>query len=195
MPEHIPPDQQPAVEVEVPLPDIMVNDFAVGELLIESNAAERAPLPSPYASVDAGAYIISWENYRTLIAIENTSGLIKGCWMVTLATKAEEVPTRRGLIPIARGQVVVAYRGSIYADKNGTIHANAQQALLTGALWDNWSPDSFSIAPDQSVHAQDDDPRHPTNTGIIEKYVSARNNPAEYRKLLYVAQSLINGTL
>jgi hypothetical protein len=199
-PEHIPhnnADQNPpAVEVEIPLPEIVGEDFdfAAGAL-DESRSTERPPLPPPSSSVAAGAYIISWENYRTLIAIENTAGLVKGCWIVTLATKAEEVPSRRGVVSIARGQVVVAYRGYIYADKNGTVHANAQQAKLTGVLWDNWSPDSFSIAPDKSVLTQDDDPRHPTNKGVIEKKVLAHDNPAEYRKLLYVAQSIINGTL
>jgi hypothetical protein len=194
---HAEEDPQ-AVELEIPLPEIVGDnfDFAGGVLLDDSRSNERPPLPPPYASVEAGAYIINWENYRTLIAIENTVGLVNGCWIVTLATKAEKVEVERGhFIPVARGQVVVAYRGSMYADKNGIIHANAQHAILTGLLLDHWSPDSFSIAPDKSVSTQDDDPRHPTNQGVVEKQVSAHDNPAEYRKLLYVAQSIVNGTL
>jgi hypothetical protein len=62
-------------------------------------------------------------------------------------------------------------------------------------MWDNWSPDSFSVGPDKQVFSRDDDPSHPPNSGEIEKEVPADQQAAEYRKLSFAAQAIICGNI
>ncbi len=181
----------------LPVPMILLdNELFVGDLS-ESELAqvERVVAPPPHAPAKPGAFIIRWDRYRTLIVIDDSAGLVKSCWVVTLTTMPEQIPTPRGPVMLARGQVVVAYRAQAYYDKTGTLQIDSSRAKLTGSMWDNWSPDSFSIGPDKRVLSRDDDPSHPSNEGEIEKEVPADQQAAEYRKLSFAAQAIICGNI
>jgi hypothetical protein len=190
-------DQHEEVVQELPVPMILLEENLFDGGLNNSalTQVERIAIPPPHAPAKPGAFILRWDKYRTLIVIDDSAGLVKSCWIVTLAAEPEEVQTRHGIVSLARGQVVVAYRGQVYYDKTGTLQINAQGAKLTGRLWEIWSPDSFSISAEQQVLTRDDDPSHPPNMGEIEKEISADQKPAEYKKLSLTAQAIIGGNI
>ena len=189
-------DAGEAVQV-LPVPMILLdNELFVGDLSDSELAqVEQVVVPPPHAPAKPGAFILRWDRYRTLIVIDDSAGLVKSCWVVTLTTMPEQIQTPRGPVMIARGQVVVAYRAQAYYDKTGTLQIDSRRAKLSGSMWDNWSPDSFSIGPDKKVFSRDDDPTHPSNAGEIEKEVPADQQAAEYRKLSFAAQAIICGNI
>ena len=166
-----------------------VEDDQIGEVV------EPPEIAPPHAPAKPGAIILRWDRYRTLVVIDTSAGLLKPCWIVTLTTMPEQIPTLRGPITLARGQVVVAYRGQAYHDKEGILHIDARRARLRGTTGIAWSPDSFAITPAKEVSSRDDDPTHPSNSGEVEKEVSADTQREEYRRLMFTAQSLVEGTL
>ncbi len=204
LPEPIPEPANPGEPAEAfenvdPLgqvPMVLLGN-GVFNVLGESDvrSGEREPPPPPHTPAKPGALILRWDRYRTLIVIDDSAGLVKGCWIVTLATMPEQIPTARGPIMVARGQVVVAYRGQAYYDKNGILQIDAHRATLSGALGVLWSPDSFSISPDKQVEARDDDPDHDSNSGEVEKEISPETHPADYKKLRWAAQSIVSGII
>ncbi len=195
-PVVVPPPIDDAIPPEqVIIPDALifgngfVEDAQVGEVV---DPPEIAP---PHAPAKPGAIILRWDRYRTLVVIDTSAGLLKPCWIVTLTTMPEQIPTLRGPITLARGQVVVAYRGQAYLDKEGVLHIDARRARLRSTTGLSWSPDSFAITPAKEVSSRDDDPTHPSNSGEVEKEVSAETQREEYRRLMFTAQSLVEGTL
>jgi hypothetical protein len=192
--------KDPVIEVPFPVDEVplilLEQNLFNGDFGNSDNpTGERVAIPPPKTPAKPGAFILRWDRYRTLVVIDNSAGLTKGCWIVTLTTMPEQIPTPRGPVMLARGQVVVAYRGQAYYDTNGTLQIDARRAKLTGSMFDNWSPDSFSITPDKQVHARDDDPDHPSNTGEIEKEILLEQHAAEYYKLSFAAQAIISGTI
>jgi hypothetical protein len=182
----------------VPVPMILLdNDLFVGDLVeSQSVPTERIIFPPPHTPAKPGAFILRWHNYRTLVVIDDSAGLVKSCWVVTLTTIPEQVETRSGaIVSLARGQVAVAYRAQAYYDKTGILQIDARKAKLSGVLMEDWSPDSFSIGPDKQVYAHDDNANNLPNSGEIEKEVSADQQAAEYRKLSFAAQAIINNNI
>ena len=195
-PVVVPPPIEDAIQPEqIIIPDVLIfgNGFVEdGEV---GDVAEPPEIAPPHAPAKPGAIILRWDRYRTLVVIDTSAGLLKPCWIVTLTTMPKQIPTLRGPITLARGQVVVAYRGQAYHDKAGILHIDARRARLRGTTGIAWSPDSFAITPAKEVSSRDDDPRHPSNSGEVEKEVSADTQREEYRRLMFTAQSLVEGTL
>jgi hypothetical protein len=185
------------VEVIPPLVQLLVPEgVLLGDDLEEPAGSARAlPTPVPHSPAKPGAYIIRWENYRTLIVVDGSSGLIRPAWIVTMSTAPEQIATQRGPVVLAKGQVVVAYRGQAFRDKEGVLHVDAGRAHLVGPMAKAWSPDSFSIGEDRMVSTQDDNPEHPPNAGEVEKSVFAETHKEEYRQLLLMAQAVIEGNI
>jgi hypothetical protein len=186
-------DALPDPVVQMILPEDVLFGDGMRESLAETvDPPEMAP---PYAPAKAGAFILRWDRYRTLVVIDNSAGLLKSCWVVTLSTMPERIDVPRGAVMLARGQVVVAYRAQAYLDKEGVLHIDARRARLSGVMAGNWSPDSFSITPDRQVSSRDDDPSHPGNAGEIEKEVPVDAQREEYGRLLFTAQAIIEGNI
>lgn len=195
-----PPFEIPPVE-EIPVP---ADQVVIPEALLladalqedETNGVAAPPdIAPPHSPAKPGALILRWDRYRTLVVIDTSGGLVKSCWVVTLSTMPEQIPTPRGPITLARGQVVVAYRAQAYYSKDGILHVDARRARLSGALASNWSPDSFAISPAKEVTAHDDDPSHPGNSGEVEKEVPADTQRDEFRRLLFTAMAIVQGTI
>ena len=165
-----------------------------GDLGLDGEGVEPPEMAIPYAPAQPSAIILRWDNYRTLIVIDASAGLIKSCWIVTLAVAPEQIPAVAGGAVVARNQVVVSYRGQAYFDKDKILHIDGRRARLGGALAQGWSPDSFAITPDKKVSATDD-AGHPGNSGEVEKVVPADTQAAEYRKLMFTAQTIIEGNI
>ena len=162
-----------------------------------TSAGDRSALQSvPFAPAKPAAWIVRWDRYRTLIVIDASAGRVKSAWVATMAMAAERIPTPDGgQVMVQKNQVIVAYRATSYRDKDGVLHVDSRHAFKSGPMAENWSPDSFSIGPDRMVSAQDDSPSHPPNAGEVEREVDAAAEPAEYRRLLFTAQGLVQGNL
>ncbi len=148
---------------------------------------EALPFKPPFAAAKAGAWWVRWDDYRTLIVVEESSGLLRPAWIVTLVA----VNGQGG----AQGQVAVAYRAQAYRDKEGTLHVDAHHAVMTGTMAARWSPDSFALGIDKQVATHDDDPTHDSNAGVVEKEIPGGEHAEEYRTLLRGAQSIIEDNL
>lgn len=198
-PEVVLPEEKAPPTVAVPDPlDLIIPEAmllnedepgAVGE------AVEPPDIAPPHAPAKPGAMILRWDRYRTLVVIDHSAGLMKPCWIVTLSTMPEQIPTARGLVTLARGQVVVAYRGQAYFDKDNILHIDARRAKLAGVMAGDWSPDSFAITPAKEVSSRDDNPTHPSNAGEVEKEVSAETQREEYRRLMFTAMAIVEGNI
>jgi hypothetical protein len=147
----------------------------------------------PHLPAKPSAYLIKWDKYRTLVVVDTSAGLLRPAWIVTFATAPEEVETLKGKVTIAKDQVVVAYRGQAYHGRDGVLHIDCHRALIMGALEGGWSPDSFDIGSDLMVSTHDDDPSHAGNNGEVEKVLLPSQQGEEYRRLLLMAQSIIEG--
>jgi hypothetical protein len=165
-----------------------------GEMSLVGKIGQLPDIPPPHAPAQPSAIIVRWDNYRTLIVIDGSAGLMKSCWIVTLAVTPEQFPAIAGNPVVARNQVVVSYRGQAYLDKDKVLHIDARRARIGGALAQGWSPDSFSISPDKNVITTDDR-GNPSNSGEVEKIVPADTQAGEYRKLMFTAQSIIEGNI
>ncbi|MBA3938303.1 MAG: hypothetical protein H0X38_12635 [Planctomycetes bacterium] len=152
-----------------------------------TGARELPPLKPPFAAAKAGAWWVRWDDYRTLIVVEESAGLLRPAWVVTLVA----VNGQGG----AQGQVAVAYRAQAYRDKDGTLHVDAHHAVMTGTMAPRWSPDSFALGADKQVATHDDDPSHDSNAGVVEKEIPGGEHAEEYRTLLRGAQSIIEDNL
>ena len=185
-------------EVIPPLVQLLVPEgILLGDDVEEPTRNGRA-LPAaqvPHSPAKPAAYIIRWENYRTLIVVDGSSGLIRPAWIVTMSTAPEQIATQRGPVVLAKGQVVVAYRGQAFRDKEGVLHVDAGRAHLVGPMAKAWSPDSFAIGEDRMVSTQDDNPEHPPNAGEVEKSVFSETHKDEYRQMLLMAQAIIEGNI
>lgn len=195
-----PVEVPPAIDEPLPFEQIIIPEaFLLGngidDLAEVGGVVEPPAIAAPHTPAKPAALILRWDRYRTLVVIDTSAGLLKPCWIVTLSTMPEQIPTARGPITLARGQVVVAYRGQAYHDKDGILHIDARRARLSGILADNWSPDSFAITPTGEVSSRDDDPSHPSNAGEVEKEVSPETHREEYRRLMFTAQTLVEGNL
>jgi hypothetical protein len=149
--------------------------------------------PVPHSAAKPSAYLIKWDKYRTLVVVDTSAGLLRPAWIVTFATAPEEVETGKGKVTIAKDQVVVAYRGQAFHGRDGVLHIDCHRALIMGALEGGWSPDSFDIGSDLMVSTHDDDPSHGGNNGEVEKVLLPSQQGEEYRRLLLLAQSIIEG--
>ncbi len=194
----LPEEKAPLV---VPVPDpleliipeaLLLNDDEAGAV---GEAVDPPEIALPHAPAKPGAMILRWDRYRTLVVIDHSAGLMKPCWIVTLSTMPEQIPTPRGLVTLARGQVVVAYRGQAYLDKDNILHIDARRAKLAGVMATDWSPDSFAITPAKEVSSRDDNPTHPSNAGEVEKEVSAETQREEYRRLMFTAMAIVEGNI
>lgn len=195
-PVVVPPPIDEALPLEQAIiPDALIFGNAGEDIEEVGDVVEPPEIAQPHAPAKPGALILRWDRYRTLVAIDTSAGLLKPCWVVTLTTMPEQIPTLRGPVTLARGQVVVAYRAQAYYDKDGILHIDARRARLGGIMAGNWSPDSFAITPAKEVSSRDDDPTHPSNSGEVEKEVPAETQRDEYRRLMFTAQSLVEGNL
>src|ERR1043165_102945 len=194
-PVVVPPPVEDPVEDPIIIPEALILRNGLMELENVGGVVEPPEMAPPHAPAKPGALVLRWDRYRTLVAIDTSAGLVKPCWVVTFSTMPEQVPTPRGPVTLARGQVVVAYRAQAYVDKDRNLIIDARRARLSGTMADNWSPDSFSITPGKEVSSRDDDPTHPSNAGEVEKEVAADAQREEYRRLMFTAQTLVEGTL
>jgi len=195
-PVVVPPPIDEVVPLEqVIIPDALFPGNGAVELDEVGEVSEPPEIAPPHAPAKPGALILRWDRYRTLVVIDTSAGMLKPCWIVTLSTMPEQIPTPRGPVTLARGQVVVAYRGQAYRDKDGVLHIDARRARLGGTLASNWSPDSFAVTPAKEVSSHDDDPTHPGNSGEVEKEVSAETQREEYRRLMFTAMTLVEGNI
>ena len=186
------------VEVVPPLVQLLIPEgVLLGDDVEEPTGSGRAllPAPVPHSPAKPAAYVIRWENYRTLIVVDGSSGLIRPAWIVTMSTAPEQIATNRGPVVLAKGQVVVAYRGQAFRDKEGVLHIDAGRAHLVGPMAKAWSPDSFAIGEDRMVSAQDDNAEHPPNAGEVEKALPFDTHKDEYRQMLLMAQAIIEGNI
>lgn len=190
-----PPVDDPDQLDQVMIPEALILGNGVMELEDVGEVVEPPAIAPPHSPAKPSAMILRWDRYRTLVVIDTSAGLLKPCWIVTLSTMPEQIPTARGPITLARGQVVVAYRGQAYYDKDGILHIDARRARLGGIMANNWSPDSFAITPMKEVSSRDDDPTHPSNSGEVEKEVSAETQREEYRRLMFTALTLVEGNI
>ena len=165
-----------------------------GEMSLDGKIGQLPDIPPPHAPAQPSAIIVRWDNYRTLIVIDGSAGLMKSCWIVTLAVTPEQFPALAGNPVVARNQVVVSYRGQAYLDKDKMLHVDARRARIGGALAPGWSPDSFSSSPDKKVITTDDRGNQ-GNSGDVEKIVPADTQAGEYRKLMFTAQSIVEGNI
>ena len=148
---------------------------------------EPPPFKPPFAAAKSGAWWVRWDDYRTLIVVEESASMLRPAWIVTLVA----VNGQGG----AQGQVAVAYRAQAYRDKEGTLHVDAHHAVMTGTMAARWSPDSFALGTDKQVATHDDDPTHDSNAGVVEKEIPGGEHAEEYRTLLRGAQSIIEDNL
>ncbi|HEX3131945.1 MAG TPA: hypothetical protein VHX44_00010 [Planctomycetota bacterium] len=190
-----PPVEDPNLLDQVIIPDALILGNGAAEVEEVGEAVEPPAIAPPHSPAKPSALILRWDRYRTLVVIDTSAGLLKPCWIVTLSTMPKQIPTPRGPVTLARGQVVVAYRGQAYHDKDGVLHIDARRARLGGIMASNWSPDSFAITPAKEVSSHDDDPTHPSNSGEVEKEVSAETQRVEYRRLLFTALMLVEGNI
>jgi hypothetical protein len=202
LPLPVPLVDPPVVEVPPAVPDPLQVIIPEALLLGQDDpqavedAGETPPeIAAPHAPARPGAFILRWDRYRTLVVIDHSAGLLKPCWVVTLSTMPEQIPTPRGLVTLARGQVVVAYRAQAYYDKDRILHFDARRARLSGVMAGDWSPDSFAVTPAKEVSSRDDSPSHPSNTGEVEKEVSAETQRDEYRRLMLTAIAIVEGNI
>jgi hypothetical protein len=159
---------------------------------VAGDGREAGPVV-PHLPAKPSAYLIKWDKYRTLVVVDTSAGLLRPAWIVTFATAPEEVETLKGKVTIAKDQVVVAYRGQAFHGRDGVLHIDCHRALIMGALEGGWSPDSFDIGSDLMVSTHDDDPSHAGNNGEVEKVLLPSQQGEEYRRLLLMAQSIIEG--
>lgn len=164
----------PGVEV-IPLPPVIELDDEM-EPLPGGNIPGReqpASLPDPVALT------FVWDDYRTRVVVAPATtgkGLRSPAWVVTYSMD---------------DQVVVAYRATAFRDKTGLLHIDARNAIITGPRRSEWSPDSFSIAPDGSIQAIDDKNRG--NGGTVTETVQPQD-PA-YRRMLLIAMAIVREAL
>lgn len=206
VPPEVPLPAPPLPAPPLPAPGVVPDpllDLVIPEVLLLNeddpmavdDVVEPPEIAPAHSPAKPGALILRWDRYRSLIVIDHSAGLLKPCWIVTLATMPENVPTPRGVVTIARGQVVVAYRGQAYYDKDQVLHIDARRARLSGIMAGDWSPDSFAITPAKEVSSRDDNPTHPSNAGEVEKEVSAETQREEYRRLMFTAMAIVEGNI
>lgn len=122
---------------------------------------------------------IRWDDYRTVIVIEQAGGRELPAW----------VATYDGVTSV----LAVAYRAVARRDVDGTLRIDARAAVIAGPQARQWSPDSFIIGADRLVSTHDDEPSHPGNHGEVEKLIDAKRDPAEYLRILRSTQAEIGG--
>jgi hypothetical protein len=132
---------------------------------------------TPEKPAEAGAYRIKWEDYQTLVVVGEGAGTIRPAWIVTFD---------------ANQSVAVAYRGKAYRDRNGNLHVDARQALLSGPQAHSWSPDSFAVTPDQKVYTLDDADRG--NAGTVVEKVEPKE-ASLFDRLLDIAQAIVSDSI
>ena len=182
----------PLIGPEANFPNAFI--FDEGDLGTNGEAVELPEIAAAHAPTQPSAIILRWDNYRTLIVIDASAGLMKSCWVVTLAVNPEQFHALPGGPVVARNQVVVFYRGQAYLDKENNLHIDARRARVGGALAQGWSPDSFSVTPEKKVITTDDR-GNPNNSGEVEKIIPADTQAGEYRKLMFTAQAIIAGNI
>jgi hypothetical protein len=116
-----------------------------------------------------GVIRFEWDDYKTLIVI-SPGGKAKRstAWVVTYDSE---------------GKVAVAYRAMAFKDAAGLVHIDARRAIITGPMAEEWSPDSFAVAPDGIIYAIDDMNR--ANTGKVSERHAA--GTPTYQKALALA--------
>lgn len=160
----------PALEVQVPL-----------ELADEMEPAPTGMVPGrelPAAMPDPVAITFKWDEYITRIVVAppvSGKGLRAPAWVVTYDLE---------------DHVQVSYRATAFRDKDGRLHIDARRAIITGPRHDEWSPDSFAIEADGTVHAIDDANRG--NGGNVTETVNAKDSA--YKRLLLIAMAIVRET-
>jgi hypothetical protein len=150
---------------DVPIDEMLEPLPTSGVIPARSQAVGRPP---------AVAIRFDWDDYQTLVVVGPDVGKAHrtSAWVVTYTPE---------------GKVTVAYRAAAFRDAAGLIHIDARRAIITGPMADDWSPDSFAIAPDGTVYAIDDQNR--TNTGKVIERIEA-SSPA-YREVMAVAVATV----
>lgn len=156
----------------------------------------RLPPASPAA---ATAYVFTWDDYRSVAVIGEGVGTHRPGWVVTWAARplkehlgpVEQLPALGAALPERWPRHLVAYRVLAYRDGRGRVHLDARGALLAGPMAQDWSPDSFMIAPDGRVDTVDDDPTHTTHQGAVE--VDAPLGTPRYQALRQQVELVVGG--
>jgi hypothetical protein len=185
-----------AGDAPVPIPQIIIEGEDTGPILpvqpppggkpgpVEVPVVDAPPpvgppgRAQPAASQPARAWVIRWDDYRTVLLAGDGAGRTGPGWVLTF-----HVDATRGL--------AVAYRASVYRDANGVVHFDARNALITGPMRSQWSADSFAVIADRRIEAIDDAER--SNAGAVERVVLPL--AGEYRSLLAQALALIQNGL
>jgi hypothetical protein len=131
----------------------------------------------PESPADAVAYRLQWDGYTSLVVIGPGNGIIRPCWVVTFD---------------GANEILVAYRAKAYHDKDGILHVDAREAVISGPKANQWSPDSFAITPDNTVYTLDDGDRG--NAGsVLEKIVPEPGGVFE--RLLGMVQAMASDSI
>jgi hypothetical protein len=131
------------------------------------------PLPS---GVQSGAWWIRWDQYRTLVVIDDAGGQARSAWVVTYEIG---------------GALAVAYRALVSREADGGLRIDAHAAVLNGPQAAQWSPDSFIIGRDRLVTTRDDDPAHPGNQGEVERHIDPQQDGEGFHKARAQAQAAV----
>jgi hypothetical protein len=175
-----------------------VEDADIERLLrlqLQRQAVEQAEAPQAGARPNPGRAVpslasgsfaceVEWDDYMTLIVVEEGVSTRRLAWVATRHREAKEL--------------AVAYAGTAFVDERGDIHIDCRNAFLTGPMADQWSPDSFAIEPGGRVRIIDDAERG--NPGRLVDRVPARKQEAgpldaEYRRRRLLARFFVVGAL
>lgn len=129
---------------------------------------------APVTTAHEGVLEISWNSYRTIIVIAPGSGTLRLGYVLTFQDG---------------GDLQVAYRAAIYRDRHGVLHADARNALITGPVSAQWSPDSFAIFATGQVVTLDD--HGSSEHGSVVRCIDP-SDAAEYTKALHRAEALVD---
>ena len=129
---------------------------------------------APATTAHEGVIEFSWNSYRTVIVIAPGSGTLRLGYVLTFQDG---------------GDLQVAYRAAIYRDRHGVLHADARNALITGPVSAQWSPDSFAIFASGQVVTLDD--HGSSEHGSVVRLIDP-TDAAEYTKALHRAETLVD---
>ena len=175
----------------------------IAALLMAGAAAALAGGDGPGRAVPAapappGAWRVDWggnDPHRSWIVVSASAstavGRLRPAWVMTY----EPAPNGEWLLS-------VAYPAVAYIGQDGALHIQARQpmgdpdrlreprAILNGPRASSWWPDSFRIAADGAVQAQDQQPLGAVNLGTVSEQIDPAIQTDAYDRLRREAAAL-----
>lgn len=140
---------------------------------------DQAPPPRPgreeaVAPAEPCVLRFDWTNYRTVIVVDEGSGLARPAWVVT----------------DKQGAFRVGYQATAFRDARGRLHIDARHARLVGPGADGWSPDSFAFGHKLLWTLDDRESGHASELG---EAVTAAADRKAWQAELQRVKALIGG--